>query len=656
MRIFENRINTRLFIEKPEKMNVIVGNYDNSNETYINDVNKSYFKESQLIKVVPSGDGKKFFIEPYSGYKKLGVVSQSVPHNRVFKFKDSVVGKYSIGDKIYIKYDKKTCMYNDNNTEGYYIYTIDDPDDIRNQGLVQDPIRDIVVTSPILSDYSDKTVYIYSDFKMPNWIEKNAILSFEFIGEQIEFDTIYTEEDGDVLITETRDIVVKNLFKVDEVSREPINSYFTVGFDTKIYNNSKYYKISRYSEQNKNGTIDVNSYGVKVNFSLTSINNGEFIKCSKFNVAHGGLLIYDKLKEVKSGIVSYDNLEDVFIGENTKFEEEFSAGDCFTIEGYDDIVFTIESIIDNYKMTTVEKNIGFSIDSKYIYKTNKKIDSIETIIYSKYDDSNNISQGNFKNIIPIRGNMVMCYKFGAYEKNIRNVSGNKFKIDFDLDLYEIYKVWLNGRFIELNDEYEINKKEKTIDVNEDISDLRRYNNYLYLIYYMKEQNQDDYVFLEYEGYKTSFPSKDEYLYSLKEFKYYINFSESQNYNYYEYEDKVLDVNKRTLIDKRHNISFSSYISNDSLIYDSNIITNDLVNIVGMNKKFRIIRYNYETKIFYVYNDCKIVNPPSDSINDDVNIITYSVDYKDKISIGSRPFGEGEWGRFELFGLKILSVD
>ena len=103
------------------------------------------------------------------------------------------------------------------------------------------------------------------------------------------------------------------------------------------------------------------------------------------------------------------------------------------------------------------------------------------------------------------------------------------------------------------------------------------------------------------------------------------------------------------------MSFSSYITNDSTSI-SDVVTNDLVYTTGINSKFRIIRYNYETKVFYVYNDCEIVNPPSDSVNDDVNIITYSVEYKDKITIGSRPFGEGDWGRFELFGLKILSID
>ena len=654
MRIFENRINTKLFVEIPQKMNVIIGNYDNNGEKYENTPGTFYLDNSTKIKIIPSYDGKRFKIEPTTGYKTLGNVELSVEHNRVIKFKNSVIGMYAVGDKIYFKNNGSACSIKETSGESYYIYTIDDPDDPRNAGLISDPLKEIVVKSPIVTNHAGQTAYCYEEFDIPEWIEKDAIISFEFVGSTIEFDTVYTEEDGDVLVREYRDVMVNNIGKIISVSKNPINTFFEVDIDSGVYDNTKSYTISRYGQQNNTGVLYKNEYGIKVNFSLSSINNGSFVKCSKFKVENGGLLIYDKLKEITAGTVTYSADEEIFLGKNTKFTEDYSVGECFIIDGYDDIVFTVKEIINNYRLRIESRTIGFEIEDKYMYRTNKKIDSSESIIYGVYDDYDNNAQGNFKNIMSIRGNRVIYYKFGAYECSIRNNKGNIFNVDFNHELYSIYKVWLNGRYLD-EKSYKINRENQTIEVNPDVPDLRRYNNYMYIIYYRNEQNDSDYAFLEYVGYKTSFPSREEYLNELKEFKYYINFSESQGYNYYEYENKILDSTNRILIDKRHNLSFSSYITNDSTSI-SDVVTNDLVYTTGINSKFRIIRYNYETKVFYVYNDCEIVNPPSDSVNDDVNIITYSVNYKDKITIGSRQFGEGDWGRFELFGLKILSID
>lgn len=661
---FENRTNSTLYMEKSTNLSVILGTYNNSNEIY--DSQLSILDYSYKITPV---DGKKFMVSSPVGKISLGKVIKGLQlivedgsgraelkddttNCRILRF-DSNTRLVNAGDKIFSEAKKSMCRDYEIND---YIFTVADENAPENRELLElcnhYPLQDneVMVTADIIGNVIGERLHYTNKIDFPTWIYQGVPLVFTKITDKLDFEN--TDEFGDsspILLEYTEECIGI----IDGVNYNPLESYFTVDIDTKITTkNNKGFRISCNSKQNHGNIIEQNTLGGSVNIGLTAVNNGEFIRCTDFNCSNGGLLLYDQLYEKKVGTVTGQIGSKILKGFNTNFLIDFKPDDLMLVEGHE-TPLKIKKVMSNVNIELYEP-LEFAVDELDIYLTDSIHDNMESIIYDVYDNRDNNSQGNFHNIMPIRGNRKIKFFFGANEKNIRNVTGNIFETELNPDLYNIYKLWVNGRLLEYGKDY-IFKSDKTIQVLDETI-IRKYNNYCYFIYYPKQyDNTNNYAFLAYEGYKTNFPSKLEYVESLYKFPYYSNFSESPSYNYYEFRDEVLDTSKRILLDKMHTISFSSYITNDAGEVNNKNVTIDLENITRNTYGFRLIRHNKDTNTFTVYNECQLVNPAAETINDDANIVTYTINHKDKIILLDRSFGDGDWGRFELFGLKLLGI-
>lgn len=646
VRQFENKTNSLLFLEKTEKTTVIIGNYNNENEIYenkksvqvqnIEDIVKKIESNKLDYKIVPSGDGYRFNIVPIKNYNEnIPVVVRGYMASKEIAFDRNIDGLITVGQKICFKNYSCLCE-----NVSAFIYTVEE--------IAGNLAK---IKTPLLKDHTGEKPVTFDDFDVPSWIYQGVALCFESPVMDIHYDV----EEGDGTITHVATEQLKRIYaKVTTVSTNPIDAYFIVDDDTRITNNEINYKILGNNNQNKKDIVSLNELNGKINFPLKNVNNGDFVKCTNFYSEDGsGLLLYDTVKTIKTGKISISSKSNIVKGHKTKFRDEFNQND-YVLFGNSNTKHKVKNIISNDEMILEDTYNSVDLSEVDIFIVDSDYESIHSIIYDVYDDTNNNSQGNFKNIMPIRGGRTINFKFGAGDLLVRNVKGDTFSINKEnfVNDYTIYKIFVNGNQL-LKKEYEIKDDNSIVVKNKTF--LKKYNNYLYIIYYLKEQPLNSYAFLEYNGYRTSFPSKNKYLDGLYKFLFYFNFSESMSNNYYEYNDDILDSVKRRLTDKNHTLTFSSYITNDGSNTDNKILTNDVSSIVNYNTEFRLIRYNNDTKTFYVYNSCKLVNPASDTMNDDANIITYTINFKDKITIVDREFGDGDWGRFELFGLKILSI-
>lgn len=626
IRKFENRMNTGLYLEKSTNLSVIIGNYDNSNETY--DSNSDY-------KIEPYGDGKKFLLKSKKQSYTLGIIKNGLIDSNRIEFNSDISDKVSVGDRIYMT--SSSC----DEYPVKHIYTVSS---IVNNTTVE-------IDGLLYQNYDNRECFVVYPIEIPRWIHKGATLLFKIIHVSNDFE-INIDGNIELKTVTTYDNVI---VIVQHVVEDPVESYFITDINTEITDISTDFILTANSEQNQNGIIEVNNIGNSVNIPINEINNGEFIRCTDFHVNNttDGILLYDKLYDKKNGTVEAVVNTNVLYGNNTNFLQDFKPGDMIIIN---DLEYKIDKVVSNVQLI-IKNTFKSAINDSEVYLTSSLHDDVESIVYGVYDDQDGNSQGNFKNIMPIRGNRKIFYKFGVKEFLQRNIRGNIIKLPFSLTNKNIYKLYMNGELL-TKEKYTYDTKNNQIKIIDETV-LKMFNNYCYFIYYdIDKQNTaitKEYAIFSYQGYKSNFLSKKDYLDSLYTFMFYNNFSESLGYNYYEYKDEILDRIKRKRLDKNHKLTFSTYVTNDSANTESNILTNDVDNVIRYNKDFRLIRYNTDTGTFVVYNQCEINNPASESLADDANIITYTIDFRDKITLSDRIFGNGDWGRFELFGLKFISI-
>lgn len=619
IRKFENSTNTQLLLEQQKELSVIIGAYDNSKEKY-------YPETSDYT--INTNDGNKFYINYHS--EKTVLLNKIIAST---KSKNEFVINYNkeelkIGSYVYVKkYNCSTDSYSTN------IYTI-----------VELKENSIIVDRIIYDEFIGyNLIYTENNLDFPDWIYPGSLLTL--VNKKVKIYNIII--DGNIEQKEVSEDEFYNI-EVDYIYNSVAEKFFVIKETIKEKIDNFYIEANKYI--NSNGVVEKNTLNSDINIQIDSINNGEFYKCSSFNISgNKGILLYDKLYDKKSGKITTSG--NTVFGENTNFNSELNIEDLIIINNKE---YTIKKILSNNKLI-LDKNLDDDVISAEYYKTSSIFDNVESIIYGEYDDSEFKSQGNFKNIMPVRGNRKIFYKLRAGEIVKSQITTTEFTLDISLLNNDIYKLYINGTLLIQGKDYTINTLNNSIKVlNQTI--LKRYNNYCYAIYYDKNQENilGEYIKLSYIGYMNNFSFKDDYLKSLYDFKFYFNFSESLSYEHYEFENQILDYIKRKRTDKRHQLTFSSYVSNDNAQIDSNIIVNNLDYIVK-NKDFRLIRYNMDTGSFVIYNQCSLVNPSSESIAEDVNVITYTIDFKDKISFSDRSFGDGRWGKFELFGLKLISI-
>lgn len=621
--MFENKTNTMLFLEKATNLSIILGHYDNSQEKY---------DETSNFRIIPYGDGKTFKIESKLVNHNLGMVKRGILGDNVIKFYNSIAGKIIKGNRLFIQTPD----------HGQHFYSVAD--------VIDD--YSLKLTSPLFSDYTNNGEGItLREFDIPLWLHQGNTIVFK---KEMRRNEISHSVDGEIVTTEIVDYL-KIPVTIEQIVSNVIEHYFITDIDTKITKNDKFI-VQANDFQNHSGIVAVNSIGNAVTFPIATVNNGEIIRCTDFNLndKEDGVLLFDKLYLNKNGTANGSLGSKDIYGNNSRFLEDFKPEDLIIIDEFE---YKIEKILSNNHMK-ITKPLKSDFTELTVYLTSSIFDDIESIIYGIYDDSNGISQGKFKNIMPIRGGRRIFYKFGAREKIIRNIRGNTIKLDVDLRNKNIYKFWFNG-YLFTEEDYTYDPTLNEIKILNKRK-VQLFNNYCYFIYYdIDKQNTEttkEYIVLSYDGYKANFLTRNDYLKSLYHFLYYNNFSESLSNNYHEYRDERLDTVRRTKTDKTHKLTFSSYISDDNVKQDSKVLTNDVEYITKDQNNFRLIAYNIDTHSFIVYNQCSINTPSSMTIADDVSLITYTVDFKDKIVFADdRSFGDGRWGKFDLFGLKLIGV-
>lgn len=417
---------------------------------------------------------------------------------------------------------------------------------------------------------------------------------------------------------------------------------------------SSNYTIHNDYYSNTNGVIQHDLFGNSLTGGVVGVNMGDLSVCSEIVTDDTyGLLIYDKKEDSVVGsvnVVVSENPKRVR-GVNTEFVEAFKVGDNILIDNEYDIVDTIRS---NSELIV---RSGFALN--HIGATCLKIsdpdDDIESIVYSTYDDRDDLSEGNHKSTFSLRSGRSIYYKFGAKEHTSNFVNTNEFAIPYDKTVDVIYKIWVNGVLLKKN-EYAVDLlNNKIVVVNSNI--VRKFNNYSSIITYNRtKQNgiSGQYATLAYEGYDTTFQYQAELFDSLYDFMYYDGFSESNSYNFYEYRNRILDSINRKIKGKDNTLSFNSVVSSEDSDVSVKVITKSLTTKVKNRFKFRMIKYNTDSGTIGIYNDCQYISPGSESVDIGNSTINYSIFYRDKMVFASRAFGSGDWGRFSLFGLELIS--
>lgn len=622
---FENKHNTGLYLECASNIVVIAGHYDNSSqiydtdddnktlygyEIYQDDTDESIFRFKSFLSNITIGT----LLRTEIGSSRIELVPDTVDSELFAMLKQSVT--------IVIRDGKYTSdQYLIDNTEG---------DNVIN------------VFGAITRQYSTSAqVELYLTINFPEWINKGATLTLERFIDTVIGEETFTQVD-------TFPMIVTNL------SYSVVDPFFIIDTDQIGLQKARRWIIRANDNQNHNGQILKNTIGGSVTIDIKEINNGDMVKCLDYNsIDDCGVLLYDKLYELKQGNVSFIEGTSIVNGKLTNFIDDFSPG-CYVL--IDDSEYLVKKVVSNV-LLEIDGVFNKTMYGSEISLTSSMYDNTESIIYGVYDDSNDDSQSNFKNIMPIRGNHKIFYKFGTKEMTIRNTSGDTFKLKESLKGKTIYKLWVNGVLL-LQDEYILDVDMTSVRILNG-SKVRQFNNYCYIIYYDNSRQDTsitgEYIFLSYPGYKTSFMNRVEFLNSLYKLPYYFNFSEALSYNYYEFNDNKLDIVKRKKTDKKHSLTFSTHVSNSDVNIDDKIIIHDIHKILKQNQEFRLIRFNIDTGTFTIYNKCELNLPQSESIEDDVNIITYTIDFKDKLIFIDRLFGNGDWGRFGLFGLDLLGV-
>lgn len=643
IRKFENKTNSNLYVESSKLLSVIIGNYDNSQEIYDNSSTSTNYR-------ITTYNGTTFYITSNYGNVEMGHIlggvfinketheksfTKDVSNCRILRFSKNLNGikpGAKISERLILNYYHQT--YNPK-----FILTVANSKSKKSQKYLEGYVlqdNEILLEEEFRYDIKKFDKFIYNNpISMPNWIYENAILTFTKTIDPYSFDI------------ENRGKIIKHIATVKYIDINSVKPYFVVDKNTEISLNDMYFKISNNNNQNNKNYIVQNTKGDKINLNIKEFDNGEFIKCTKFKCNKGGLLLYDQLCDKKKGTVNGNNNDNKIFGTRTEFMKDFKLNDYIFFDNDYNKLYRIKNIISNTEIQLYQ-NLQDDINESNIFLTDNISDRTESIIYDTYNENNN---NNIKNIMPIRGNRRINYRFGVEEKTIRNISGNSFKIDIDKNLYKIYKLWINGMLLD-EDKY-VMKNNNILEILDD-NNLKKYNNYCHIIYYPQTDSttENNYAFLDYYGYDIVYNCKQDYMNNLYSLLFYNNFSESPNYSYHEFKDELLGVNKRIKLDKNNSLTFSSYITNDINTSNNKVITTNLENII--NNYFRLIKHNTETNTFTIYDKCEIVNPSSETINDDLSLITYNINYKDKIILNDNLKNKNN-NKFNIFELNKIAI-
>lgn len=673
MGIFENRTNTSLYLENSEDIQVIVGQYGELDKSPTDSPLEREIHSTSMIRV----DDDQFYFEsievPLTG---IGTLSLPVGSQILSGIGTLFTTELGINATIILE-DSVTSI-----REEFVVADITNDTELEVTAISQNAISFIDADG----------FRIDQNTEIPDWIHSRAIVTF------IDTNSILYPGLEQYANTYPRTI--------SYVSYETGNQGFTIDYRLPIeiteYTIQKVLDLSTIGESqtskdndgiNDTGHVEKNILGGTITIPYNEVNNGEFLRCIEITSASlrgdgYGLLLYDKFAEQKNGTASFIN--NIITGQNTNFLNDFKPGDIIFIGNNpnnidDTTIYTIEAVEHDARMRTVETTlVGIAGN---VYRTSTIFEDVESIIYDTYDNSREDSQGNFKNIMPLRGDRKIFYKYGAQENTLRNTKGNVFNFEKSMIDRKIYKLWVNGELLN-SSAYALDINAKTIIILDD-KKVRTFNNYCYFIDYdistynnpgdpndghsnangllgdlvpgdlNDRRYPGEYAVFTYNGYKDNFITSADYFFSLPNFLYYMNFSESMSYDYYDYEDRRVDRTKRKKTNKKHRLTFSSYVIEDSACGDlpdqTNAITWGLSSKLSKIRDFRVLRYNRDTGSIVVYNQCEFNVPESEAIGDDANMVTFTFDFRDKIILTNRLQGDGDWGQFKLFGLNVIGI-
>lgn len=401
------------------------------------------------------------------------------------------------------------------------------------------------------------------------------------------------------------------------------------------------------SISNEDTYLKQNSIGEKISFITSNdVYIGEIFSCSSLTTkANTALLLYDIMFKNTSGNIEtkIENSKLTIIGHDTKFTQEVSSGDYVIIESDNGSTIerhVVKDVINDNKIITGSSSTRIS--TGYLFITNGLSDSVESLIYESYNKTtDSVMQNKVKNIMPIRPNRRIFCKFEAEEVITKNIRNNEIS-GVSVAGKSIYKLYINGELLE-NSDYAIVGDKIRISATEKV---KAFNNYCYIIMYSNAPSQSSAI-LGYYGYKNTHSDVIAYIDSLSKLQYYTNFNDSLSYGFHEYSSESSGVTNKIKTGKRHTININSNIAST---YGESI-TNDIRSFITNLTNFRIIKFNADTYSITIYNKCELNNPESESIGDDVNTVTYSIDFRDKILI--QP--ENKISEFDMNKIKVIGV-
>lgn len=414
---------------------------------------------------------------------------------------------------------------------------------------------------------------------------------------------------------------------------------------------------------NINGVIEYDNMGNDL-VELRGVNAQLLFSCSEYISEEDDdyLLIYDRADKKISGTIYTISGSEYVSGDGTRFIEELRSGDYLIINNKKHIVDKIENNA-RLKLTSVSKE---SLSNQIMYKTSHENTNIECLINGtfKFDikNSNPRALQNCINIISLRNDRTLYYAFKTKKKSgfIQTYSSDYFDIeDSSITLQNsiVHKLWINGELVNFSD-YEV--LDGRIRISSDIFQYNYFNNeYTYIIYDKTTSKGDfnNYAKISYNAFNTNYVTEEEYLESLYEFKFFEGFTENMSYTYEDFKNSYTQEKFGYITDRNNNISFQNVIGTYETIEedeDSLSIVDSIRNILNNTENFRIIRYIKSLDRYVVYLNCKLRNPENETVGNDYDKVSYTIDFTYKMVMSNRLFAQEEWGTFSPFGLKLRS--
>ena len=297
----------------------------------------------------------------------------------------------------------------------------------------------------------------------------------------------------------------------------------------------------------------------------------------------------------------------------------------FFIDYYTDVEIKITSTTNNTGSLLVDEN-GSYIGSGFHAGGNFITPKSNTNGVMLYDDVSFSINDKFLK----KKNQNVRYRLGTTKTIITNIDYTTKKLNRNLTNRTVFKVFVNGQEAT---SYTVDATGVTL-TGKSIELLTNINDYVVIIDYPSVQTPSGTVIFEYLAPAKTTPTTsqiDDYLDTLEEVDAFDDFSITKTKQNNAINQLWKYIKDKRFVDKEFRLSFIAYED-----YRNKLI----------NKRFRILLYNYTDRVMRVYSNCLYDSSESKTYKRFRNDNTFEIEFEDEYLvtyIDEVAYGDGEYG-------------